>query len=80
MKSIEEKIKIETFEELEAAAQNKRSVVDVDPRKRWKRPLPAAIIIHMPAINVLFKLRRGLWLYQKSKKWEPFKAKKKEKK
>jgi hypothetical protein len=69
--------KIVSLEELEAAALNKRAVVDVDPRERWTRPIPAAIIIRMPAINVLFKLRRGLWLYKKNVKWKPFQKKEK---
>jgi hypothetical protein len=71
--------KIETLEDLEKACIDKRSTVYVDRYGKWGTPIPAAVIFRMPAIVVLAKFRRGLWLYQKGEKWKPFKTKKGEK-
>jgi len=60
---------VTSLEELEAARLDHRSVIG----EVWnRRPMPAAVLMNMSGTVILRRLRRGLWIYEKPKRRDPF--------
>ena len=60
--------KIETLQDLEAAAENKKSVIvhsDERPVRFFGGRLPAAFMMSMQAREVLRAIKTGLYVYEK---------------
>ncbi|MDD4987076.1 MAG: hypothetical protein PHQ43_15165 [Dehalococcoidales bacterium] len=55
--------KIETLEQLMAAAEAKKAVV-----MSWGNRMPAAFVMCMQASQVCQMMRRGMWIYVPEKK------------
>ena len=59
--------KIKTIEELSAAV-GKFKAVTAPKLPAWKKPRPAAFMIHLPGIQLLRLFRAGMYVYVKPNK------------
>lgn len=64
---------IKTLEQLDCAAQKRRSVYKKTfPLGMFNRPMPAAVLLRMTGEVILRAFRDGLYVYERAKRDNPF--------